>query len=203
MAYEALRGFRVGTLFARRTCWVFMPALWLVVAITISLLAVAAGIIVRRLLRAGFRYRNGQIVVCPETSRPAGVRVDVPYAIATSLIGEPKLRLAGCSRWPERGSCGQQCLSQVQSAPRACVARNLLRNWYEDKCCVWCGAPLSPVHWTGGTPVLLVGKVLKQWNEIPVIELPEALAAAKPVCFPCYARQITAREVRHSVSPTS
>jgi len=157
---------------------------------------------VRRLLRVGFRYRDGRIVVCPETQRSAGVRVDFRYAIATSLIGEPKLRLAGCSRWPERGSCGQQCLTQVQSTPGACVARNLLRNWYEDKCCVWCGAPLGPVFWTSSKPVLLIGEVLKQWNEVPVIELHEALAAARPVCFPCYARQITARQVPQSVSPT-
>jgi hypothetical protein len=179
-----------------------MAAPLLAVAIAITLVAVTAGIIVRKLLRVGFRYRDGRIVVCPETQRSAGVRVDVPYAMVTALIGEPKLRLAGCSRWPDRGSCGQQCLGQIQSAPGACVARNLLRSWYEDKCCVWCGAPLAPVFWTGTNPVLLIGDVLKQWNEVPIIELPEALAAAKPVCFRCYARQMEVREVRQSASPT-
>ena len=179
-----------------------MAAPLLAAAIAITVVAVAAGIGVRRLVSAGFRYRHGRIVVCPETQRSAGVRVDVWYAMVTSLVGETKLRLAGCSRWPERGSCGQQCLDQIQSARGACVAKNLLRNWYEDKCCVWCGAPLAPVFWTGKNPVLLIGDVLKLWSEVPIIELPEALAAAKPVCFPCYARQMEVRQVRQSASPT-
>jgi len=48
--------------------------------------------------------------------------VDEGHAAATTALGDPELRLKGCSHWPEREQCGQECLSQIESAPRV-VAR--------------------------------------------------------------------------------
>jgi hypothetical protein len=168
-----------------------MSAWFILGAIVITFVAIAAGIVARRLARAGLRYHGGRIVTCPETQHPAGVVVDAWHAIATSLTGKPRIRLRGCSRWPERAGCGQECLSQIVANPQGCLVQSMLRTWYEGKCCTWCGAPVSPACWTSH-PVLLTGGNLKSWDEIPVSQLPEVLAAAQPVCFSCYARKISA-----------
>jgi hypothetical protein len=170
-----------------------MPTLRLLIAIAATLAAVAAGIFVRRLLAAGLRFRGSRVVTCPETQRAAGVTLDLWYAVITAFGGKPRLRLSGCSRWPERAPCGQECLSEIQAAPGGCRVQALLRDWYEDKCCLWCGAPVSPVHWSSCKPVLLTSAgQLQQWNEIPVDRVPEVLGASQPVCFACYARRLAA-----------
>jgi len=51
-------------------------------------------------------------VICPENGEPAHVAVDATYAAITSAVGMNRLRLDGCSRWPERGACNRGCLSQ-------------------------------------------------------------------------------------------
>jgi hypothetical protein len=168
-----------------------MSAFFILGAIAISFAWIAAGISARRLARAGWRYHGGHIVTCPETQHAAGVVVNVWHAIATSLTGKPRLQLRGCSRWPERASCGQECLSQFAANPQGLKVQSILRAWHEGKCCTCCGAPVSPACWTS-QPVLLTGGSLKEWDEIPVSQLTEVLAAAQPVCFGCYARQLTA-----------
>src|ERR1044072_1415781 len=62
---------------------------------------------------------------CPDHRRPAGVRLDATYAALSGLGNGPKLRLESCSRWPERSNCGQECLSQLEEAPQACLVRNI------------------------------------------------------------------------------
>ncbi len=64
------------------------------------------------------RYRGIRAVTCPETQRPAAVRLDALKAAISGISGTPVLRLAGCSRWMERGRCDQDCLSAAtQVAP--------------------------------------------------------------------------------------
>ncbi len=64
-------------------------------------------------LTAYASFRQAREVACPETKEAAFIRLDAKYAAATSAIGATKLRILGCSRWPERGDCGRACLSQV------------------------------------------------------------------------------------------
>ncbi len=66
-------------------------------------------------LRAYLRARPRQVVTCPETGCTAAVQVDGKHAAATTFVGEPELRLASCSHWPERAGCSQGCLTQVES----------------------------------------------------------------------------------------
>ena len=58
-------------------------------------------------------FRKPKEVICPENGAPAQVTVDATYAAMTSAVGMNKLRLDGCSRWPERGACNRSCLSQL------------------------------------------------------------------------------------------
>src|SRR5579862_2590597 len=81
------------------------------------------------------RFRGARVVTCPETRAAAGVAIDAWHAAATALHRHPDLRLESCSRWPERGGCGQECISQIEGAPEDCLLWNLLAAWYFSKKC--------------------------------------------------------------------
>jgi len=55
-------------------------------------------------------YRDGRTVDCPETHAPVSVRFNALRAAWSSLSGRTQLRLADCTRWPERADCGQECI---------------------------------------------------------------------------------------------
>jgi hypothetical protein len=59
-------------------------------------------------------YRKRYTVRCPETGRDATVKVNVGHAALTSTYGRPDLRVAECSRWPERHDCDQACLARPE-----------------------------------------------------------------------------------------
>ena len=58
-------------------------------------------------------FRKPKEVICPDNGEPAQVTVDAAYASMTSAVGMNRLRMDGCSRWPERGACNRSCLSQL------------------------------------------------------------------------------------------
>jgi hypothetical protein len=58
-------------------------------------------------------FRKPNEVICPENGQPAQVAVDATYAAMTSAVGLNRLRLDGCSRWPERSACNRSCLKQL------------------------------------------------------------------------------------------
>jgi len=61
-------------------------------------------------------YREGRTVNCPETHAPVSVRFNALRAAWSSLSGSPNLRLADCTRWPERSDCGQECIPDAVCA---------------------------------------------------------------------------------------
>ena len=160
-----------------------MPIQTVVVAIAV-VLAAAAG---WRVAGAWWKYRGRRVITCPENQSPAGVVVDARHAAATALGKSPDLRLASCSRWPERAGCGQECLSQIEASPEGCLVRNILTKWYEGKVCAWCGQPFGEIDWAGRKPALLgADGVSVEWSEVPADRVFETLAAASPVCFACH-----------------
>ena len=62
------------------------------------------------------RFSGSRLVACPENQQPSAVSIDARHAAETGLDGCPSLRLADCTRWPERANCGQACLSQALQA---------------------------------------------------------------------------------------
>jgi hypothetical protein len=54
-------------------------------------------------------------VLCPLNGESASITADATYAAITSVVGMPRLRLAGCSLWTERGECSQTCLRRLTS----------------------------------------------------------------------------------------
>ncbi|MBZ5596703.1 MAG: DUF1761 domain-containing protein [Acidobacteriia bacterium] len=72
-------------------------------------------------------FRGSRAVTCPETRQQVAVNFDALHAAVSGMGGRSKLRLAGCTRWPERADCGQDCIpeatrtaqyTQGEAAPR-------------------------------------------------------------------------------------
>jgi len=160
-----------------------MPVSYLLGAIAAVMLGIAAA----RLLSAWVKYRGRRVVDCPENRNPAGVTVDTRRVLATALGKSLELRLASCSRWPEKAGCGQECLKQIEASPEGCLVRNILLNWYAGKACHICGARIGEISLAGAKPgVLTADRVPVEWQEIPAEKLTETLSSAQPICFACH-----------------
>ena len=146
-------------------------------------------------LRVYLQFRGNRLVTCPETRRPAGVRVAAVEVAEGFLVGRPQLRLSECSRWPERADCGQDCLSQVEADPQKCLVWNIVNQWYAGKSCVYCKKPFGEIHWHDHRPAL-VDQDLKtvQWTQVPIEQLPELLDTHRPVCWDCHIAESFHRE---------
>ena len=137
--------------------------------------------------RARFKYRGTRVVTCPETDSPAAVRVDIRRIMASSSIGEPDLRLGACSRWPERGRCGQDCLAQVHEAPARSVVRTMLVEGYRDGWCERCGKVIGRVHWVEHEPALLTpNRRTVEWDELSPEQIASVNATHQRVCWRCH-----------------
>jgi hypothetical protein len=141
---------------------------------------------VRRVLKAWVAYRGTRILVCPENREMVAVAVDARRAAFSAPGGKAELRLESCTRWPERRSCGQECLGQIESAPEACLLRNILGDWYSAKSCALCGRPFAALRWHDHRPALLApGGALVDWAGFRPEQVVDVLATHKPVCWGC------------------
>lgn len=148
---------------------------------SIALVAVIAPI-VRRYLRS----RGSRLVTCPETNKPAAVELD-SIQISFSSSGSKELRLKECSRWPERETCGQQCLRQIEAAPEDCLVRNILSRWYEGRKCALCGKAFGAVNWPEHKPGIMdAGGKTSLWSDLAAQRIPELLESCRPVCWDCH-----------------
>lgn len=59
-------------------------------------------------------YARRKRLVCPETRDKTAVKIDAWRAARTSLVGEPKLSVRDCTRWPARRYCRQECLAEAR-----------------------------------------------------------------------------------------
>ena len=71
--------------------------------------------------RTWLRLRGPRVITCPDNHAPAGVHLDLRYAVATGVVGRPTFRLKDCSRWPEKAGCGQMCLMEIEESPQGCL----------------------------------------------------------------------------------
>jgi hypothetical protein len=132
------------------------------------------------------RFRGPRVVLCPETITPEEVEVGAVRAAWTAARGDLRLRLTSCSRWPERGECGQRCLTQIEGAPDGCLVRDRVAQWYAGSNCALCGGAVGEVRHFGRNPGLVSpdGKIRK-WRDLTVEELAEAFATHRPICAAC------------------
>jgi hypothetical protein len=136
-------------------------------------------------LQSYFRSRGRRAVVCPDNQQPVTVELDSKFALSTALRGEEHDRLQSCSRWPEKGDCGQECLAQVNPSPEN--LERLLQKWHQGKSCAICERPLTPADWRRSRLALLNEKQkLFELRHMHLDEIPSALDHMAPLCWNCH-----------------
>ena len=132
-----------------------------------------------------FKTRGRQSVTCPETGRPADVSVDHRFAFWMALRGQEHSRLESCSRWPEKGDCGQECQAQLDPSPEN--IDRLLAKWYEGKNCAICARSLTPSDWRRSRlAVLNADNKLFELREMTLDNLQSSLENMRPLCWTCH-----------------
>lgn len=137
-------------------------------------------------VRTWLRLRGPRVITCPDNHAPAGVDLDLRYALATGAVGRPHFRLKDCSRWPEKAGCGQMCLMEIEESPQGCLVRHVLEDWYRGRSCAYCGHPFGAIHWHDHRPGLRApdGRFV-EWREVAPERVPSVLADHQPVCWNC------------------
>ena len=157
------------------------PALWFV------LLPLGLGLALLIAYWVNYRRLRGpRVVTCPETGKTVGVEIDERRAAWTSVTSVPEFKLRDCSRWPERAACGQDCLTQIEEAPRDCLVRKILPQWYNGRSCVNCDKPFGQIRLSEHLPAMLdTQRRVVEWAEIPADKLESVLATHLPICAGC------------------
>jgi hypothetical protein len=156
------------------------------VVLFLGLVVVAYAVVA---LTAYMRMRGTRIVTCPETERPAAVTVDAAHAALGAMREHADIKLATCSRWPEREGCAQACAAQIEVSPRHTLAFEVLKDWYAGKSCAICRRTIPPLEHMGPKPGLLSlsspSREVLSWEEIPAQNLPALLQTHLAVCSHC------------------
>jgi hypothetical protein len=156
-------------------------------AVVLALLGVVIVTYLVFALAAYVRMRGRHVVTCPETHLPAGVTVDQVHAAVSAMWDGRDVRLASCTRWPEREGCDQACAPQIAADATGTRADTIFKEWFEGKSCAMCRRPIPPVHAMEQRPALLdvqSGAILT-WDEIAADQIPGALETHVPVCENC------------------
>jgi hypothetical protein len=144
-------------------------------------------------LQSYFRNRGRRAVICPENRETVTVEVDNKFAFRTALRGQEHERLQSCSRWPEKGDCGQECLAQIDPSPEN--LERLLQKWYQGKTCAICERPLSQADWRRSRLALLNEKQkLFELRHMHLDEIPSALDQMAPLCWNCHQEERARQE---------
>jgi len=163
--------------------------------LNVFIVAAIAALLLRASIAAWLRYRGKYIITCPETEKPAAVDVNRGHAALTALYGETELRLADCSRWPDRQHCGQECLAQLAESHQQCMLRNVVASWYRGKQCVLCGKDLGGLDWLEHKPALRgPDQRTVEWKDVPAELLPDIFTKFQPLCWDCHVVETFRRE---------
>jgi len=132
-----------------------------------------------------FRNRGRQAVICPDSGEPTDVEVDSKFAFLSAWRGVEHSQLQSCSRWPEKGDCGQECLEQLEDSPEN--IERFLKKWYEGKSCAICQRALTPSDWRRSRlAVLNQQQQLFELRQMFLETLQSALQEMRPLCWNCH-----------------
>lgn len=174
--------------------------MFFIYVVAAALLATGLFFAIRYFAREYIRYRDSQIITCPENHEAAIVQVDALHAALTSAFGAPDIRLQNCGRWPLMEKCGQECLVQLDGAPPECLVRGVLMRWYESKSCLYCGKPFLQIPLLDHKPALQSPEgQLMEWSEVNIDDLQTVMDTYSPVCWDCYIAQSFVRDHPESV----
>lgn len=132
-----------------------------------------------------YKNRGRHSVQCPETGQPVDVEVDNKYAFRMAWRGQEHSRLSSCTRWPEKGDCGQECLMQLDASPEN--LQRLLTKWMEGRSCAICTRAITPDDWKQSRlAVLSQSNDLFELRDLPAEDLQMALESTRPLCWKCH-----------------
>jgi hypothetical protein len=139
-------------------------------------------------IRAYRLYRKAHVITCPDSKATVAVKLHVLRAATTSLTGNADLRVRSCSRWPEKRDCGQECLSQIKTAPGACSVRSILVRSYRGAHCALCNVDIGQIGRGAHKPILMSPdrKTRIEWDEVPPQDLPKVLSTHSKICWNCH-----------------
>jgi len=165
----------------------FAYALFLIPLFLVGIYLVT-GLPIALSLQNYYANRGRQPVKCPDSGQPADVTVDRKFAFWAALRGQEHSRLESCSRWPEKGDCGQECLAQLEASPEN--IRSLLTKWYEGKSCALCARSLAPSDWQRSRlAVLNREQKLFELRQMTLENLASALENMSPLCWTCHQQE--------------
>jgi hypothetical protein len=143
-----------------------------------------------------YRNRGRQAAICPENGEPVNVEVDNKYAFWTAWRGQEHTRLQSCTRWPEKGDCGQECLAQLDPSPEN--VERLMLGWYRGKTCAICTRAITPSDWRRGRLAWLGNENrLIELRQVNLRQLQFALGSMRPLCWTCHQEE----RLRQAVTP--
>jgi hypothetical protein len=58
------------------------------------------------------RFRKRKVIICPETNGLAEITINARWAALTSAFRKPLLRVRGCTLWPKKKGCAEDCVKQ-------------------------------------------------------------------------------------------
>jgi hypothetical protein len=161
-------------------------------------------------IRTWWRFRGTRVVTCPETRRAAGVAVDVGHAMVSAVWERADVRIAACSRWPERHACEETCVPQIEASPEGTRARTIVARFFQGRKCVLCQRRIGPLKGVAHQPGFMdpLTRQVVPWMQVPAADLPDAIARRRPLCFECTLAEssrdpypITYRRVRSGPAP--
>jgi hypothetical protein len=157
---------------------------------------IAAGYFLVAAVHAWRAYRGVHIIQCPETRKPAAVRVDIGHAAASTVIDDAAdVRLASCSRWPERAGCDQACVPQIERDPIDTRLDTILADVFADHRCALCGKTIPGVPAIGHKPAFRApdGRTIP-CDQIAPERIGEMLETHRLVCWDCDIAETFRRE---------
>lgn len=158
-------------------------------ATILTLLILVAAVVslgVGKAIAAWFRYRGSMVVTCPETSTRVAVKVDVT-TLTGGVLSESGIRLAKCSRWPERQTCDQLCVAQIAADPDRCLVSTIAHEFFKGKRCAICQHEIvEPTLINHPAALLGPDGATVGWPEFPGEKLQAAFKTHAPVCWNCH-----------------
>jgi hypothetical protein len=147
------------------------------------------GLPVAGVIQNYFNNRGRRSVKCPDADVHGDVVVDHSFAFKSAVhSGHPEMRVASCSRWPEAGNCGQECLAQIEATTEN--LERLLAKTYAGKDCAICSRPLTPNDWRQSrVAVLNADNKLFELKQLGTDKLQIALENKRPICWACHQEQ--------------
>ena len=164
------------------------------------LLAIVLATYVGIAVRTWIRFRGMRVVTCPETRRSAGVAVDIGHAMFSKVWEGADVRIATCSRWPDRRGCEETCVRQIQASVDGTRARTIAARFFQGRRCAICQRRIEPLGRSTSQPGFMnpVTREVVAWIHVPPQNLPDAISSRRALCPDC----TVAESSRHPLAAT-